>query len=186
MNPEKALDIDTLVAFWFSPETEKRWFNSTPAFDHALRERYEIPCRQAQHGELDDWCNSPRGCLALVILLDQIPLNIYRKQPQSFAGESKSREIAALAIDQGFDQQLTGKQKAFLYMPFMHSENLADQHRSVALFEVAGLKDNLRFAEHHRDIVRRFGRFPHRNAILGRDNTAEEQTYLQSKEAFLG
>ena len=132
------------------------------------------------------WEQTAEGALALVILLDQMPLNMYRGQPESFATEAQSREVAGRAITRHFDQYLPDKGKAFLYMPFMHSENLADQDRSVELFTNAGLQDNLRFARHHRDIVRRFGRFPHRNAILGRNSTPEETAWLASGEAFLG
>ena len=121
-----------------------------------------------------------------MILFDQIPLNIFRQQAQSFASEVRARAVAAHALAQGLDTELTGPQKAFLYLPYMHSEDLTDQDISVELFRKAGLSNNLRFAEHHREIVRRFGRFPHRNAILGRDSSAEELAWLASKEAFKG
>lgn len=177
---------DELISFWFSEPTSKRWFNSTPDFDNELRERYAELYAQAAQGKLDAWQASAQGALALVILLDQIPLNIFRGQAQSFATEAQARDVADRAIGRGLDQQLGDAQKAFLYMPFMHSEDLADQERSVALYSAAGLDSNLRFARHHRELIRRFGRFPHRNAILGRASTAEEIEYLNSKEAFHG
>lgn len=121
-----------------------------------------------------------------MILLDQMPLNMYRGKAASFASEVQSVAVARRALGRDFDQWLPDKGKAFLYMPFMHSETLADQDRSVALYETAGLSDNVRFARHHREIVRRFGRFPHRNAILGRQSTPEEVTWLASVEAYLG
>ena len=130
--------------------------------------------------------DAPEGALALVICLDQLPLNMFRGQAESFAGEALSRAIAAAAIERGFDQKLDNIQKVFLYMPYMHSEDLADQDRAMALFEQAGLTDNLHWAKHHREIVSRFGRFPHRNAILGRQSTPEELAYLASDEAFKG
>jgi len=176
----------TLIDFWFSPRVAKLWFNSTPAFDDELRERFADTYQAGYHGELDDWEATALGALALVILFDQIPLNIFRKQPQSFATEARAREVAARAIARGFDAELDDPQKAFLYMPYMHSEKLADQDTSVDLFTRAGLKNNLRFAQHHREIVRRFGRFPHRNEILGRQSTAEEVAWLASKDAFKG
>lgn len=176
----------TLIDFWFSPRVAKLWFNSTPAFDDELRERFADTYQAGYHGELDDWEATALGALALVILFDQIPLNIFRKQPQSFATEARAREVAARAIARGFDAELDDPQKAFLYMPYMHSEKLADQDTSVDLFTRAGLKNNLRFAQHHREIVRRFGRFPHRNEILGRESTAEEVAWLASKDAFKG
>ena len=176
----------TLIDFWFSPRVAKLWFNSTPAFDDELRERFADTYQAGYRGELDDWEATALGALALVILFDQIPLNIFRKQPQSFATEARAREVAARAIARGFDAELDDPQKAFLYMPYMHSEKLADQDTSVDLFTRAGLKNNLRFAQHHREIVRRFGRFPHRNEILGRQSTAEEVAWLASKDAFKG
>lgn len=178
--------IDEILELWFSEEAQKRWFKSTAAFDDELRRRFEHVVQAAIAGELDGWAETPEGALALVIVLDQFPLNIYRGEAASFAGEAASRRVAAAAIENGFDADLSEKQKVFLYMPFMHSENLADQDRAVALFEAAGLQDNLRWAKHHRGIVERFGRFPHRNAILGRDSTEDELAWLNSKEAFLG
>jgi uncharacterized protein (DUF924 family) len=182
-------DITTaqaLLDFWFSPRVEKLWFHSTPAFDDELRARFGATYAAACRGELDDWAASGHGTLALVLLFDQIPLNIFRKQPQSFATEARARAVAAAAIARGMDADLSGPQKAFLYLPYMHSEDLNDQDKSVELFTRADLCNNLRFAKHHRDLVRRFGRFPHRNAILGRDSTAEELAWLASKEAFKG
>lgn len=175
-----------LIDFWFSERVAKLWFHSTPAFDDELRQRYAATYAAACRDELDDWRATAQGALALVILFDQIPLNIFRGQPQSFATEARARAIAAQAIAQGLDAQLSGPQKAFMYLPYMHSEKLADQDTSVDLFTRAGLENNLRFALHHRDIVRRFGRFPHRNAILGRQSTAEEVAWLASKDAFKG
>lgn len=137
-------------------------------------------------GGLNDWQNNPDGCLALVIILDQLPLNMFRGTAKSFTSEAKSRDVARRAIEQGFDQKIDAARLAFLYLPFMHSEDLADQDLSVQLFETAGLENNLHFAQHHREIVRRFGRFPHRNIILGRASTPEENDYLNSKEAFTG
>jgi uncharacterized protein (DUF924 family) len=124
--------------------------------------------------------------LALVIVLDQFPLNMFRGQRESFATEAAAREAAVQAIAWGFDQSLTDEQKAFLYLPFMHSEDLADQDRAVALYEGAGLENSLKWARHHRELIRRFGRFPHRNAILGRPSTPEELAYLGSAGAFKG
>jgi uncharacterized protein (DUF924 family) len=183
---ENVTTAQTLLDFWFSPRVTKLWFNSTPAFDDELRERFADIYQAARRGELDEWEANAHGALGLVILFDQIPLNIFRKQPQSFATEAQAREVAARAIARGFDAELDDPQKAFLYMPYMHSEKLADQDISVELFSRAGLRNNLRFAQHHREIVRRFGRFPHRNAILGRESSDEELAWLASKDAFKG
>lgn len=175
-----------IIAFWFSERVQPLWFNSTAEFDTELREHFLHTCLAALKGELAHWAETPEGALALVICLDQLPLNMFRGEVKSFSGESASRQIAARAIERGFDQSLGDAQKAFLYMPFMHSEDLADQDRVLELFEQAGLLDNLHWAKHHREIVRRFGRFPHRNAILGRASTPEEVAYLASDGAFHG
>jgi uncharacterized protein (DUF924 family) len=176
----------SIVDFWFSDAVRPLWFKSTTEFDNQLRERFESVWQQAAQGKLNSWVESAKGALALVILLDQIPLNIYRGDARSFSTEAKAREIAGRAIDKGWDTTLPDEQKAFLYMPFMHSETLVDQERSVALYEAAELEYNLEFAKHHQDIIRRFGRFPHRNAILGRESTEAEEAYLVSDEAFHG
>ena len=178
--------VDEILDFWFSSVVRPRWFNATLEFDRQLEVLFAASYRQAAAGKLQHWEASPAGALALVILLDQVPLNIFRGQAQSFATESRARQVAANAIARGFDLQLNDEQKAFLYLPFMHSENLADQDFSVALYEQAGLKDNLKWAHNHREIVQRFGRFPHRNSILGRENRAEETEYLNSKQAYHG
>jgi uncharacterized protein (DUF924 family) len=175
---------DDVLAFWFAPAAAKRWFRSTPAFDAELRSRFEALWQTARDGGLAPWEQTPAGALALVIVLDQLPLNMYRDQPVGYSTEAAAREVAARAIARGFDAGLDDRQKAFLYLPFMHSEELADQDRAVGLFESAGLTDNLKWARHHRDIVRRFGRFPHRNAILGRESSAAELAWLASPEAF--
>ncbi|MDH3947825.1 MAG: DUF924 domain-containing protein [Gammaproteobacteria bacterium] len=177
---------DSIVEFWFSDKVRPLWFQSTPEFDAELRDRFESVWQQAAAGKLDIWATTVEGALALVIVLDQFPLNMFRGDALCFSTEAKSREIANLAIENNLDVDLTDEQKAFLYMPFMHSESLVDQDKSVALYEAAGLAENLKFAKHHRDIVRRFGRFPHRNEILGRPSTEEELAYLQSDEAFHG
>ena len=186
MNATELEMAEALLDFWFSEEVAKRWFRSTPQFDEQLRQNYEGLVQKALSGELLHWQEDPRASLALVILLDQLPLNIYRGKPQSFAGEAMARVIADIVIDKGWDRMLSDKQKAFLYLPFMHSENPVDQERSVELYREAGLTDNLRWAEHHRSIVQRFGRFPHRNTILGRPSTDEERAWLASDEAFRG
>jgi len=180
LTPQDILD------FWYAPDMRSSWFNSTSELDAQIRQRFEPVWEAAVRGELDDWRGSPSGCLALAIILDQFPLNMFRGTAKSFSSEHRAITIAKQAIAQGFDQHIDAAQLAFLYMPLMHSENLADQELSVELYAAAGLNNNLRFAQHHREIVRRFGRFPHRNAILGRASTSEEIDYLNSDEAFKG
>lgn len=178
--------IDELLSFWFSPPMQSHWFRSTPQLDEQIRSRFEGLWQRAAQGQLRHWEQTARGALALVILLDQLPLNMYRGQARSFSTEPLSREVAQRALARGFESELEPQQQAFLFMPFMHSERLQDQDRAVALFEAAGLKDNLKWARHHREVVRRFGRFPHRNAVLGRTDTDEERAYLASEDAFRG
>lgn len=176
----------TILEFWFSGRVRPLWFRSTPQFDDEIRGRFESTWLAARDGKLTDWEQSAEGALALVILLDQFPLNMYREQGISFSTEAAAREVARRTIDRGWDRGLDEAGKTFLYLPFMHSEKLDDQDRAVALYRAAGMGNNVRFANHHREIVRRFGRFPHRNAALGRECTAEERQWLQSKEAFHG
>ena len=171
--------IEEIVQFWFSEEVRPKWFNSTEAFDDELRDRYSGVWGLARAGRYDHWELEPLGALALVIVLDQFPLNMFRENARQYSTEARAREVATRAIEQGFDAQLTDAQKAFLYLPFMHSESLPDQDRAVELYDQAGLEDNLRYAHHHRDVVRRFGRFPHRNAALGRESSDEELEYLK-------
>jgi len=162
------------------------WFGATPDFDAQLRAQFLDTYSAALSGELAHWADTPEGSLALVICLDQLPLNMFRGEAESFLGEKASRDVAVLAIDRGFDQALTDSQKLFMYLPFMHSEDVADHDRALALFEQAGLTDGLRWAKHHREIVVRFGRFPHRNKILGRESRQEEREYLATGEGFKG
>lgn len=171
--------IREILDFWFSDSSKALWFNSTEAFDAEIRERYENIWGLARAGVYDHWEQDAEGALALVIILDQFPLNMFREDARQYSTEAHAREVARHAIENGLDQQLSAAQKAFLYLPFMHSESLEDQDYSVALYENAGLEDNLRFARHHREVVQRFGRFPHRNEVLGRNSTEQEIEYLK-------
>lgn len=179
--------VAEVLEFWFAEAVKLLWFAATPEFDEALRQRFLATCRAATTGQLEDWERMPLGALALVIVLDQFPLNLFRGQPESFVTEAAARAVANRAIACGFDREMSPEQRLFLYLPFMHGEALADQERSVRLFQQAtGLEESLDFARHHRDLIRRFGRFPHRNAILGRESSPGEIAYLASPEAFLG
>jgi uncharacterized protein (DUF924 family) len=181
-----ALTPGDILEFWYSEPMASRWFSSSPQLDAEIRASYEQVWRAALEGRLDDWKSSPEGCLALVIVLDQLPLNMFRGEAKSFSTEQQAVEICKLAIARGYDREIAPERLGFLYMPLMHSENLLDQDLSVQMFEQAGLEGNVRFARHHRELIRRFGRFPHRNAVLGRESSREELEYLGSKEAFLG
>ena len=175
-----------VIDFWYSPSMAEHWFQSTPAIDQTIRDRFESLWESAAGGELTSWQDSPEGCLALCIVLDQFPLNMFRGESKSFSTEQQAVMVTKEAVAKGLDQQLTPDKRAFLYMPLMHSEDLADQDESVRLFEAAGLTDNLKFARHHRELIRQFGRFPHRNAILGRISSDAEKAYLDSPNAFTG
>ena len=175
-----------ILDFWFSQPMASHWFSSSAEIDADIRKRFAGTWRSAGSGELDHWKESAEGALALCILLDQFPINMFRGQPESFATEAYAVAVTLEAVARGYDQQLAEDQLAFLYMPLMHSEIEEYQDRSVELFEAAGLEANLRFARHHRDLIKCFGRFPHRNAILGRASTQEELDYLDSDEAFTG
>ncbi|MGJ7520708.1 DUF924 family protein [Variovorax sp. LT1P1] len=166
---------EDIVRFWRDAGPQ-RWFKKDAAFDAEFKARFEAAHHAAATGALDGWTASAEGALALLVLLDQLPRNAWRGSGHMFATDGKALAVARGAIEAGFDQQVDATLRAFVYMPFMHSESLADQERCVAL--CADLPDNLRFAILHRDIVQRFGRFPHRNAALGRTTTPEEQRFL--------
>lgn len=176
----------SILNYWYSKPVKQCWFNSTPELDLAIRERFELVWEQARVGKLDEWKQTPEGSLALIIILDQLPLNMFRQQAKSFATEQMAVQVARQGIEKKQDQQLPEDRRAFFYMPLMHSENTADQAMSVELYEQAGLESNLRFARHHQGIIEKFGRFPHRNAILKRQSTPEELEYLNSEHAFKG
>lgn len=177
-------DIQQILDFWYSPAVAKHWFASTPELDADIKARFENVWQRATAGELDDWAQTPAGALALIIVLDQFPLNMYRGLPLAFSSEQKAVAITKLAVAAGFHAQLPENRRLFMLLPLMHSEHLEDQDMSVQLFRAAGMDTH--WPEHHREIVRRFGRFPHRNAILGRISTPEETDYLASDAAFTG
>lgn len=172
-----------LLDFWFAPEVASRWFVTDPGLDKELDERFRPLVDQALAGGLSDWTAAPEGALALVILLDQLPRNLWRGTARAFSGDARARRVADEAIARGFDLRLSPDRRTFLYLPFEHSENLADQRRAVALFRDRGTPDGLDWAEKHLAVIERFGRFPHRNAALGRADTVEEAEYLSQPGA---
>jgi uncharacterized protein (DUF924 family) len=169
--------FNDVIGFWRQAGPEK-WFKKVPAFDEAIRLKFEPVHHAAARGEYDAWAQSADGALALLILLDQFPRNLYRKSGHAFATDPKARAIARAAIEAGFDRQVDAALRNFFYLPFQHSENLTDQDYGLALCAEAGDADNLKWAGLHRDIIARFNRFPHRNAALGRVTTPEEQEFL--------
>ncbi len=166
-----------VVAFWREAGAE-RWFAKDEGFDADCRARFLGAWERAARGELDGWGATAEGALGLVILLDQIPRNMFRNDPRAWSSDPQARAAAEAAISKGFDREVAAELRAFFYLPFEHAEGLAAQERSVALFAALGDADSLKWARHHRDIVARFGRFPHRNAALGRASTPEELAFL--------
>jgi uncharacterized protein (DUF924 family) len=168
---------ETVLAFWRAAGPD-RWFSKNDAFDAEIRSRFLPTYEAAAAGKLASWEDKAESALALVIVLDQFPRNMFRGDKRAFAADPLARQVADRAITRGFDQQLPPAERSFFYLPFEHSENLADQERCLTLYRALGNAENLKWAELHADIIRRFGRFPHRNAMLGRNTTAEEQTFL--------
>jgi uncharacterized protein (DUF924 family) len=178
--------IQEVLDFWFHEDTRPHWFQPDPGFDQTVRQRFAGLLARAATGELKTWEMSAEGCLALCILLDQVPRNMFRGDPRAFATDDRALAIAEQALAKGYDRELTTEQKPFLYMPFMHSESLPNQLRALALFESQAMPQNRRYAEQHVALIRRFGRFPHRNAILGRPDTEAEAEYLSQAEERYG
>jgi uncharacterized protein (DUF924 family) len=166
-----------ILAFW-RDAGPKRWYTPDQAFDAEVRRRFLGLWQRAVAGELSSWETSDDGALALVIVLDQFPRNMFRDDIRTYASDAQAREVAQRAIDRGVDARIDPALREFLYLPFMHSEQLADQLRCIELSRAAGHTESLKWAEHHADIIRRFGRFPHRNRLLGRATTPDEQAFL--------
>jgi uncharacterized protein (DUF924 family) len=165
-----------VVRFWRDAGPQK-WFRKDPDFDRAFRDRFLASHEAAASGQLRAWGDSADGALALVLLLDQFPRNAFRDTPRMYATDAQARSAADQAIAAGLDRQVEAELRPFFYMPLMHSEDVRDLDRCVACMEPVG-GESLRFAKQHRDIVTRFNRFPHRNAVLGRASTAEEERFL--------
>lgn len=172
-----------LVDFWRDAGMGK-WFHGGEVFDAECRARWLDAHHAAARRELDGWMADAVGALALVLLLDQIPRNVFRDSGHAFATDPLALHLAHRAIEAGFDAQVDASLRLFFYLPFEHSEALADQDRAVALIQALGNADLLGYAHAHRDVIVRFGRFPHRNAELGRVNTPEEQAWLDAGGGF--
>jgi uncharacterized protein (DUF924 family) len=166
-----------IIGFWRQAGPAK-WFKKVRAFDEAIRLKFEPTHHRAARGEYDGWAESAEGALALLILLDQFPRNLFRGSAHQFATDPMARAVARAAIERGFDRHVDANLRNFFYLPFEHSEDLADQDYSIALCTEAGDADNLKWAALHRDIIVRFGRFPHRNTALARATTPDEQAFL--------
>lgn len=171
--PAEAREV---LTFW-REAGPKLWFARDEAFDGRFRERFLALHERAARGELSAWATTADGALALILLLDQLPRNAFRGTPRMFATDALARDVATAMIDGAQDQTIEADLRMFIYLPFEHSENLADQDRAVELNRPLG-GEALKWAEIHRDVIRRFGRFPHRNATLGRAATPEEQAFI--------
>ena len=171
------MEAADVVAFWVKAGP-KAWFSKSEAFDAEIRERFDALHHAAARGELDGWAETAQGALALLLLLDQFPRNLFRGSPHAFAADPLARKIARRAVDRGFDSQVDPALRQFFYLPFEHSEHLEDQDHGAALCAASGDPDLVKWAKIHRDIIARFGRFPHRNESLGRTTTDEERAFL--------
>lgn len=171
--------IDDVLGFWFADSMRERWFVKDPAFDAEVRTVLSSAYEQARDGQLDNWQASARGCLALCILLDQVPRNLFRNDPRAFATDSQARRVVREALRQNLQGELSQIEQLFLYLPLEHSEDLQDQEDCVSLTKKLDEDPSwYDYAVMHRDIVARFGRFPHRNSALGRETSPEEATFL--------
>jgi uncharacterized protein (DUF924 family) len=183
---------EDILEFWFGPRdrpaADRRvWFVPDPSFDKQCRDRFLDDYESAATSKLDYWKSEPRSALALILLLDQFPRNLFRASARAFATDAAALAAARDTIARRNDLALHPVERSFVYMPFMHAENLADQNESVRLFQALasmepGHSGNIGYAEHHRDVIRRFGRFPHRNAILGRVSTDAEEEFLRTRD----
>jgi uncharacterized protein (DUF924 family) len=189
MTSAERSEATALVDFWFGPpDSAERfkqravWFKTDPEFDGELRRRFLTQQERAAAGAYTDWTLEAEPCLALILLLDQLPRNLYRGAAEAFATDAIARAAAQSALSRGFDRALPAAWRQFIYLPFEHSESLADQERSVALFAALAqdpaFAGSLDYAKRHHAIVARFGRFPHRNRALGRRSSAEEEAFL--------
>ena len=183
--------IRDVLDFWLLPladpghgKKRELWWSSTPELDADIRARFGALIERAIAGELDNWRKSPDGALALTLLCDQFTRNIWRKTARAFSGDAKARETALHALAHGYPGAYPNDVRLFFYMPLQHSEALGDQDLCCALFATLGNPDNDKYATEHRDIVAKFGRFPHRNEVLGRVSTTEELEYLKTAKRF--
>lgn len=175
--------IQEILHFWFEEITPQQWFEKDEAFDHLIKDRFETVYWQVEGLECQDWLKTPEGCLAYVIVLDQLSRNMFRDQAQAFAADHLALKAAQTAVRQGFDQSLAETKRRFLYMPYMHSEVSSVHETAVELFMALGNAMTLDYEYKHKAIIDRFGRYPHRNQILGRKSTAEELEFLQGPDS---
>ncbi|GHC31228.1 Uncharacterized conserved protein, DUF924 family [Aidingimonas halophila] len=174
------LTAQQVLSFWFEELTPTQWFAKEDTLDQRIAERFSGTLEAAIRGECWPWRQSVQGRLAEILVLDQFSRNIHRDTPRAFAQDPQALVLAQESVARKADRHLEPAERAFLYMPFMHSESLLIHDEALRLFDQPGLEENLRFEHRHREIIARFGRYPHRNAILGRESTAEERNFLQA------
>jgi uncharacterized protein (DUF924 family) len=186
-----APSIRDILDFWFLPlgdpghgKPRDIWWRSTPAFDAETVARFGAAIEQAISGGLDAWQESPEGALALILLCDQFPRNVFRKTARAFSGDTKALAVARLSLARFYPVSFGSNHRLFFSMPFGHSEALADQNMACALLDAIGGENSIKSAVEHRDVIARFGRFPHRNEVLGRTSTPEELDYLRNANRY--
>ncbi|MCF9033652.1 DUF924 family protein [Acinetobacter nectaris] len=177
------MNKNTVLDFWFNPEHKAMWFAKDTQFDQKIADQFQKIHHAASQAELWSWRTTAEGRLAEIIILDQFSRNLFRDQPQAFAQDALALALAQEAISLELDQTLSPEQRSFLYMPFMHSESKVIHEHAVVLFEKLGNPLNLEFEYKHKVIIDRFGRYPHRNKVLGRKSTAEEETFLTQPDS---
>jgi uncharacterized protein (DUF924 family) len=175
---------EEILQFWFGELTPEDWYTGKAESDAATRERFLPLYRELSVALPDEAWTDPDAALAAIILFDQFPRNMFRGQAEAFGSDDLASALARNTLDRGFDQGIGAERKQFLYMPLMHSEVLADQERCVSLFKALGNEEGLKYAIEHRDIIARFGRFPHRNRVLGRESTPDERAFLESHAGY--
>lgn len=173
--------VDEVIAFWFGELQPVQWWRADPGLDRFIRERFGLLHARAERGELINWRGTALGRLAEIIVLDQFSRNIWRGTARAFASDGMALVLAQEAVAGGADQALPVKMRAFMYMPFMHSESMVIHEQAMMLFSAPGLEDHLRSERQHLDILKRFGRYPHRNEVLLRPTTAEESAFLRNE-----
>ncbi|MBF0380777.1 MAG: DUF924 domain-containing protein [Magnetococcales bacterium] len=178
--------INSVISFWFGErdseifgQFRQEWFKKSAEFDGEIRDKFSQLHQQANSGELDDWQSQPEGALALIIILDQFSRNMFRNSPEAFASDPQALTIAKKAIEASFHNKVHPVMRPFFFLPLEHSEKLEDQQQCVSLFEQSVDKNGLTWAIKHLEIIQRFGRFPHRNSVLGRTSSPEEEEFLQ-------
>lgn len=173
-----------VLYFWFSETNKNKWYIKSESFDNEIKEKFEYIYNAALQGKLESWMEFAESALALIIVLDQFPRNMYRNTSKAFASDEMAIKYAKMAIEKGLDKKLNSTQIQFMYMPFMHSENKEDQEISIQLFSKPGLEISFDYAKQHKAIIDKFGRYPHRNKILERNSTKEEIEFLKHHSGF--